>query len=211
MKFIYPHNISIEVPLALVNFAANPPTAEMGSTVTSVALVWGFNQNTDSVVVNGVTILDQRPALLVTGSFKTDQSWPIKGYLGTEKVSGNATLKFQNWGYWDVVTAAPTTSAGVRALGNKLLVDTRTSVKIGAACYTGKFPIYCYPTRLGIITKVKVAIPIPGSLSLTHWVSFTDLTTTSIKVTNGSGYTEGYSVTKFNSLPFTGFFEVDWA
>lgn len=212
MSFTYPFNISIEVPLAFVSFSPDPAIVESGATLANVVLRWGFNKDLDSALIDGVSVLTPNSnRQTFPGPFTTDTSWSIKGTAEGESVSARTTLSFQNKAYWGTGVSAPTNSAGILALASNSFVTTKTRTSIGYACYDGKFPIYCIPTRIGVPTKIFVSQDVPGSRGETEFVSFTDFTATSFDFTNASGFTENYTVLKFNSLPAVAFFSVRWS
>jgi hypothetical protein len=206
----YPTNYYIEVPLVLVTFSTEPAIVETGSSLALVALKWGFNRDPATVTINGVPANPFGSRLGVPGPFTADTTWSIKGSVDGKLVSGNATLSFQNKAYWGTGTVAPTNSAGILALASNCFVTTKTKASLGYACYDGKFPIYCVPTRIGVPTTIHVSRDVAGARGETEWVKFTDFTTTSFNFTNASGFTENYSVMIFNSLPAKAFFSVRW-
>lgn len=201
-----------DVPPVVVTFCPSPTIAEMGSTIPSVVLRWSFNRDLDTLVVNGTSFAPNAVLTSISGPFTTDATWSIKGTVidYEQQATGKATLSFQNKAYWGNVATRPLFSGDVLALPGSSFVTTRTKLQIGFPCYGNTFPVYCYPSRFGQIQQVKVNIPVPNTRAETAWVKFTDLTTTTISVTNPSGFTEAYCVTIFNSLPFAGFFEVRW-
>lgn len=198
-------------PPDLVSFTVTPAIAEMGATITSAVLRWSFNRDLDSLTVNGVSTYSNQQATTVAGPFTTDQTWTILGSVQGRQTTGKAALSFQNKAYWGTGTTAPTNSAGILALPNSSFVTTKTKTSLGYACYDGKFPIYCVPSRIGVPTKIKVSALVPYTRAEYKFVDFSDFTASSVAFTNPSGFTETYTVLILNSLPAREGFSVQWA
>jgi hypothetical protein len=136
----------------------------------------------------------------VPGPFTTDATWKLQNADKQRSVSAKATLSFCNNVFWGFVDAAPTDSAGVNALATKLLqISRKNSITIGAP--DGKVFCYAYPKRLG---NAKVSTDVSSNVwqPTTTSAKFSQYTTTTVSVTNASGFTEDYTVLTFNeSLP----------
>lgn len=203
--------LNVDIPIQVVRFSATPPIAEFGSTVSSVVLRWGFNRDVDSLFFDGVELSSNTSSQAVSGSFTQDNTWTIKGGIQGKYANARAALSFQNKAYWGTGTVAPTNSAGILALPSSSFVTTKTKTSIGYPCYDGKFPIYCIPTRIGVPSVIKVSEEVNSARAQTHFVKFTDFNATSVQFTNSSGFTEGYTVLIFNTLPTESFFLVQWS
>lgn len=193
-------NPAVYVDPAIVTFVASPALAEMGSTVPAVTLNWTTSKTPDTLKLDGAEIVPSVRQSNVLGPFTTDTAWKLQNADKQRSVSGKATLSFCNNVFWGLVDAAPADSAGVNALANKLLQISRSnSITIGAP--DGKVFCYAYPKRLGL-AKVSTGVSSNVWQPTTTSAKFSQYTTTTVSVTNASGFTEDYTVLTFNeSLP----------
>ena len=87
--------------IAISSFAATPSTAEMGSTVNSVALSWAVNKTPTTLTLDGATIDTTETKKTLTGTFTSNKTWTLKatderGATATK----TATLSFLNGVYY---------------------------------------------------------------------------------------------------------------
>ena len=173
-------------PIEIQSFSVSPSQAEMGSTVTAVALAWRLNKkaaaatlDTGQVTLEGVSGTINQGGLSLTAN-KT-WAFAVTDERGAT-ASRSASLSFLNRAYWGV-SAEPATidSAFVMGLASSALSGgcARTlSVNTG----TGQYIWYAIPSRFGVPT-FKVG-GFDGGFGLAA----------TIQHTNASGYAESYDV-----------------
>lgn len=168
--------------IAISSFAATPSTAEMGSTVSSVALSWTVNKTPTALTLDGTALGLSERQKTVTGAFTANKTWTLKatderGATATKTVS----LSFLNGVYYGVA-ALPSSydSAFILKLTKNLRSSKLASFSANAA--SGQYIYYCLPKRMG--TCAFNVGGFDGGFSLVDTISFT----------NASGYTEEYYV-----------------
>ena len=168
--------------IAISSFSASPSTAEMGSTVSSVALSWAVNKKPAALTLDGETLGNSETSKTVTGSFTSNKTWTLKatderGATSTQ----TASLSFYNGVYYGAA-AVPSAydSTFVLTLTKNLRSSKLTSFSANAA--SGQYIYYCLPKRMGTCA-FKVG-GFDGGFSLVKTISFT----------NASGYTEEYYI-----------------
>ena len=168
--------------IAISSFAATPSTAEMGSTVNSVALSWAVNKTPTTLTLDGATIDTTETKKTLTGTFTSNKTWTLKatderGATATK----SATLSFLNGVYYGAA-AKPSAydSAFILGLTKNLRSSKLTSLSVNAA--SSQYIYYCLPKRMGTCA-FKVG-GFDGGFSLVDTISFT----------NASGYTEDYYI-----------------
>jgi len=188
-------NPAVYVDPAIVTFVATPALAERGSSVPSVVLNWSIAKTPDVLKMNGVDIATNTKQTEMVGPFTDDASFKLVAGDKQKNVQAKATITFCNNIHYGFVDAAPTDSAGVNALDNKVLqISRKHSVQIGSP--EGKVFCYAYPARLGA-AKVSADVPSDQWQPVANTVKFTHFASTTVSVTNGSGFTEDYTVLTF--------------
>lgn len=179
------------------SFSASPNTVEVGSTVSSVTLNWTLSKMPVTLTVAGET---ETSALsgskTITGSFTTNQTWPISAtdagsaHNPAHTATGSATLKFLNKAYWGVsaepqsidsafVNGLPTTTTGNSAL----TTSKARSITVNAgASGSGLYVWYAIPESFG--TPVFASGGFTGGFRLAA----------TFEHTNESGYKTSYTV-----------------
>lgn len=172
-------------PIKITEFQSSVSTAEMGSTVTSVTLTWGFSKTPAAVTLDGEEMAADATGTTLTGlSITANKTWTL---IATDerstKAEATASVSFVNGIYYGVA-AIPGTydSTFIRGL-NKVLRGSKlpSFTVFGAA---GTYIFYCLPKRLGPCTFTVNGFT--GGFELADTVSFQ----------NASGYTEDYYVYK---------------
>ena len=173
--------------IAISSFAATPSTAEMGSTVKSVALSWAVNKTPTALTLDGEALNTTETKKTVTGTFTSNKTWTLKATdeRGTTATK-TATLSFLNGVYYGVSNLTTVTdSNGVLAtfrdtLTKSLRSGKLTSFSVNAGA--GQYIYYLLPKRMG--TCAYNVGGFDGGFSLIA----------TAKLTNASGYTEDYYI-----------------
>ena len=168
--------------IAISSFGATPSTAEMGSTVKSVALSWAVNKTPTALTLDGEALDTTETKKTVTGTFTSNKTWTLKA---TDERGAAATktaaLSFFNGVYYGVAAEpASYDSAFILGLTKNLRSSKLSSFSVNAA--SSQYIYYCLPKRMGTCA-FKVG-GFDGGFSLVKTISFT----------NASGYTEDYYI-----------------
>ena len=176
--------------LAINSFTATPSEAEMGSTVTAVALAFAMNKIPNVMTLDGVP---QTPAksgtINQTGlSLTANQTWTLhaedNGSPTHQKATPTKTaaLTFLNRVYYGAAEIPGTlNSEFLLGLSNKPLTDTKART-FAVNAETGEYIWYAVPKRFGACSFTVGKFP--GGFDAAQEIS----------VTNASGYTEAYYV-----------------
>lgn len=127
-------------PITITSFTVTPSTAEIGSTVTSVALSWSLGGSAPTtLVVDGTTITSTAQTSLIRSglSLKTNTTYSITATdAKAATASKTALLSFLNRVHWGAASAPGTyNSAFVLGLASNALASSRSrtfSVTAGA-------------------------------------------------------------------------------
>lgn len=170
------------VEIVVGTFSASPSTAEVGSTVSSVALSWVVNKTPTELTLDGAALSVEATSETVTGAFTSNKTWTLKATDERGATSSKtASLSFLNGVYYGVATEpAAYDSAFILGLTKTLRSSKLTSFSVNAG--SGQYIYYCLPKRMGTCS-FKVG-GFDGGFSLVDTISFT----------NASGYTEDYYV-----------------
>lgn len=168
--------------IEISGFSASPSTAEMGSTVSSVALSWAVNKTPTELTLDGAAVDVAATSKTVTGTFTAYKEWALKATDERGATSSKtASLSFLNGVYYGVSTEpAAYDSAFILGLTKNLRSSKLTSFSVKAG--SGQYIYYCLPKRMGTCS-FKVG-GFDGGFSLVDTISFT----------NASGYAEDYYV-----------------
>lgn len=170
-------------PITINSFTVTPSTAEIGSTVSKVALAWSLNKTPEALTLDGE---DQtgNGAELTNLAITANKSWTLKATdergATAEK---SATLSFLNGVYYGV-SAEPEAydSAFILGLTKNLRSSKLTSISVNAGA--GQYIFYCLPKRFGTCSFTVGGFS--GGFSLVATMQFE----------NASGYTEEYYIYK---------------
>lgn len=175
-------------------------TYEIGSTVHGVHLTWGFNKPIVSQSLNqgiGALPLDQR-----SYDWPADVSSNITFTLttsdGKTTTTGSTSVQFSRKRYWGVSAALSLDNAEILALSQEFSSSRAKSITYD--CSGGRYPYFCYPKSLGALSAVSV-----GGLA------FSDFRQDTVSLTNASGHTEDYYVTRFNGIQTGANIVVSWS
>lgn len=173
--------------ISISSFSASPSTAEMGSTVSSVALSWGTNKTPTALTLDGTALDIGDTSKTVTGAFTTNKTWTLKATDEREAAATKTvTLAFLNGIYYGVALEPTNYDStfllnGLDAGLNKTLKNSKlTSFSETAA--GDEYIYYCLPKRMGTCS-FKVG-GFDGGFSLVDTIAFT----------NAFGYTEDYYI-----------------
>lgn len=174
--------------IAITSFSANPSTAEMGSTVSSLTLSWGVNKTPSALTLDGSALTASTKTVNVTGAFTANKTWTLKATDERGATSTRtATLSFLNGVYYGVATEPSAyNSAFVLGLTKSLRSGKLTSFSANAG--SGQYIYYCLPTRMGTCS-FKVG-GFDGGFSLIDTIEFT----------NASGYSENYYIYRSDNV-----------
>jgi hypothetical protein len=105
---------------------------------------------------------------------------------------------FQRKAYWGASSEESLDNAAILALSQAFATSRSKSVTYD--CTGFKYPFYCYPASFGELSNVNV-----GGLA------FSDYSQEIVSLTNASGHTEDYYVTRFNGIQTGENIVVSWA
>lgn len=185
----------------ITSFANNRGTLEIGTTVDSVTLTWGFNKTVASQSINqGIGTLDpaQRSVTASGLALTTNRTWTLTASDGTTTVNASTSVTFSHRRYWGASAKAALTDADILALSSEFASSFGKTVTYD--CSGGKYPYLVYPAAWGNPTNVKV-----GGLS------FTAFTVTQQAFTNASGNTTTFNVVRFSGIQTGAAIQVVWA
>ena len=170
-------------PIRVTAFSSSVGTVEMGTTVTSVTLSWGFSKPPVTVALDGEEMATDATGTTLTGlSVTASKTWTLTATdeRGTE-AEDTVSVSFVNGIYYGVAAARSTyDSAFIRGLTRVLQGSKLPSFTVFGAAGTHIY--YCLPKRLGTCTFTINGFT--GGFTLDATISFT----------NASGYTETYYV-----------------
>ncbi len=181
------------VAIAITSFDDNRGTVEYGETVTSVTLSWNYNKTPTTLTLDGVTIDANLKSKTISGLSITKDSkktWTLsatdeRGTVSTKQ----ASVGFANVVYHGVGTATDYKDYNkdfISGLGNELRGSRAYTFEVNP---TNQYIYYCYPSRLGEVSKFSVG-GFDGGFEAPVTVSFT----------NSKGYTENYYVYRSTNM-----------
>ena len=181
------------VEIAVNSFSASPSTAEMGSTVESVALSWGTNKTPTALTLDGESVDVAAISKTVTGKFTSNKTWTLKATDERNAVAtGTVTLSFLNAVYYGVSNLTEITDDnGVLAsfrdsLKKNLRSGKLTSFSVNAG--SGEYIYYLLPKRMGTCSFNVGGFD--GGFTLANTVN----------LINASGYTEEYYIYRSDNV-----------
>ncbi|CAA2141390.1 hypothetical protein [Hyphomicrobium sp. ghe19] len=173
---------------------------EIGSTVHGVHLAWSFSKAIVSQALNqgiGALDLDVREYDW-DDDITSNLTFTLTASDGKQNASASTSVQFYRKRYWGVAAAPTLDNAGILALSQEFATSLSKTLAYDA---TGKkYPYYCYPASFGTLSDVRV-----GGLA------FSDFTQSLQSLTNASGHTEDYWVTRFNGIQTGANIQVAWA
>lgn len=175
-------------------------TYEIGQTVHGAHLTWSFNKTIVSQSLDhGIGALD-----LAVRSYDwpdditANTTFQLTASDGKTTAHGSTSVTFQRKAYWGASASPTLDNAAVLALSQAFATSRAKSVTYD--CSGGKYPFYCYPASFGALSAVAV-----GGLA------FSDYSQEILSLTNASGHTEDYLVTRFNGIQFGASIGVSWS
>jgi hypothetical protein len=166
-------------PLSVTSFTNNVGTVEIGSTVNTVTLSWGYNK---AAVVSqslaptpGSLPVGDRSASLAALGLTSDTTFTITGNDGTQSASRTTQVLFRNKVFWGVsATATPPGGAFIDTLGNSAFSTSRNQTRTFSA--SSQYLYFAWPSGFGEPTFKVNGFPVSG------WVK------TIVTYTNSQGY-----------------------
>jgi len=158
-------------------------------TITAVKIVSGSNTYTLEATTGS-----QTQSVTVSAASTTFSAEVYDGNSSSASATASVTLTGVNPYYYGVVSAAPTTSDGVKALTK--LVQSKGSKTLGFTT-TSSAPHYCfaYPASYGSLKTI---------LDQNGFDNTGDFTKTTVNVTNAAGTSVSYNVYTYNNAVAAG-------
>ena len=173
-------------PIQITSLSNNVNTAEMGSTVNTVVLSWGYNKKPKTAMLDGAGLdVNLRTKTIESAGIKASKTYTLAATDERDAKATKATaITFLNGVYYGVGTAAgdAINSDFVKGLTKTLSGSKGKTFTVNAT--EGKYIYYALPHRLG--TPVFFVGGFEGGFALAKTFSYT----------NPSGYTESYDVYK---------------
>jgi hypothetical protein len=188
------------IPVDVTAYSLNTTSAELGSTVSGLAITWNVNKVVTSQTMNGANISAASRTFNPVGSFTSNQTWTLVASDGSTSDSGTASLAFQQKRYWGTSNLTSLTDSQIIALSGGSELSTTKNKSVSYDASGGKYPYYCFPASFGTLGAVTV-----------NGLSFSDYTVTSKTFVNASGYSSTYSIVRFNSIQNGSSISVTWA
>lgn len=171
-------------PIEILSFNNSIGTAEIGSTVLNVRLIWEINKAPTSLLIDDIVVNSVQNGELLIESVSNDKTYTMKATDAKGVESSKMTsIKFYNRIIYGVSNSSLYDEALLNSLSNKVLSGTKARTMTVAA-NTGEFIFYAIPSRLGT-PSFKVGGFEGG---------FEKVAT--IDHTNSSGYSENYDIWK---------------
>jgi hypothetical protein len=173
---------------------------EIGSTVSGVHLAWSINKAITSQSLNNSigSLAAAVRSYDYEADITTNTTFTLTISDGQNSDNASTSVTFLRKRYWGASAAESLDNAAVLALSQELTSSKNKSVTYD--CTGGKYPYFCYPKSLGALSAVTV-----GGLA------FSDFTQETLSLTNASGHTEDYYVTRFNGIQTGANIAVVWA
>lgn len=167
-----------------INSFTGGSTNEIGSTVTSVNLAWSLNKNPNTQSLTDTTVgLSDRSASLTGLSITANKNYTLTVTDSRGAMSSKTTtVAFYPRKYYGVSNKTQLSNADVLALVNKPLASSTPTGLTNYDCTGGKYAWFCVPNSWAD-PKFYVG-GLPNS----------DFETTTISLTNASGYTQTYKL-----------------
>lgn len=194
-------------PLVSLSLSPSAGTREIGTSIAAPILTPTTTRRTSPITTltlsRGATLIHTYPSPLpgggteapytdVSGAVTTNTTYSATVGDGTSTSSGSASYAFLPGRYTGVANTVISTGAGIVAsFGGSVVL---TSTRVGTFSFdasTGGGSNYCYiayPTSFGL----------PSS-TLFNGFTFTDYASTTVSLTNASGYTQNYYILRTNN------------
>ena len=173
-------------PIQITSLSNNVNTAEMGSTVNTVVLNWGYNKKPKTAMLDGAGLdVNLRTKTIEDAGIKASKTYTLSATDERDaKATKTTAITFLNGVYYGVGTAAGDTINNdfVKGLTKTLSGSKGKTFTVNAT--EGKYIYYALPHRLG--TPVFFVGGFEGGFALAKTFNYT----------NPSGYTESYDVYK---------------
>lgn len=173
-------------PIQITSFSNNVNTAEMGSTVNTVVLNWGYNKEPKKATLDGSGLdVKLRTKTIEGAGIKSNKTYTLTATDDREaKATKTTAITFLNGVYYGVGTAVggAINNDFVKGLTKKLSGSKAGSFTVNAT--EGNYIYYALPKRLG--TPTFFVGGFEGGFALEKTFEYT----------NPSGYTESYDVYK---------------
>ena len=171
-------------PIQITSFSNNVNTVEMGSTVDSVTLKFGFNKKPKSLTLDGHPEDVSATSKELSGlALKTNKTWNLTAKDDREATSTKTTsVSFLNGAYWGIgaVDGSDVTDEFVKGLQKALTGSRARDFTVNAT--EGQYIYYAIPSRFG--TPSFFVGGFEGGFAKLKTFDFT----------NASGYKESYDV-----------------
>lgn len=165
-------------------------TYEMGQTIASVSLKWALNKTvTSQSLNNGIGSLDAnlREYQVADANLTSDTTYTITVNDGKKSASANTSVLFRQKRYWGVSAEESLTNEQVLALSQEFSTTRKQSRTFD--CSGGKYFYFVIPTQYCNGIQFKV-----GGLS------FSAMESSTIQLTNASGYASSYNVYRCSNI-----------
>lgn len=173
-------------PIQITTLSNNVNTAEMGSTVNTVVLNWGYNKKPKTAMLDGAGLdVNLRTKTIEDAGIKASKTYTLAATgERDDKATKTTAITFLNGVYYGVGTAAgdAINNDFVKGLTKTLSGSKGKTFTVNAT--EGKYIYYALPHRLG--TPVFFVGGFEGGFALAKTFDYT----------NPSGYTESYDVYK---------------
>lgn len=166
-----------------INLTSSVTTAERGSTVNNVKLIWSYNKEIASQKLNGSIIDVSLRTQTITENITTNKTFTLEATSTAGQIKNKSvSLTFLNGVYYGKSSRMTYDGVLISSL-TKVLSDSRSrTITVNAG--SGEYIYYCVPERLGDC-KFKVG-GFDGGFSKVATIDFT----------NNSNYTERYAIWK---------------
>lgn len=179
------------MPFNITSFTIAPASVELGTTLPSITLNWATSTTPDSLTLSqGIGIVPANSTSYVHGSqsITASRTYMLTAVRGGVTKTANATVTFMNRLYYGTFSSQ-TVDPNIVKTFNNTLTNTRQRT-ITYDCSGGKYFHLAIPTRLGVPT-FKI-----------NGLTYSDMTRTTIDITNSLGYTEPYYVWYCNIIQY---------
>lgn len=176
-------------PLVIQSFSVAPSIVEMGSNVPSVTFAWTVNQLPNSISISDVGVVAPDALSLTTQTnINTNKTFTLTCFKNGAPKTASASVVFLNQVYWGTHIDQAATATVITGMQSQLSGNRSRSVTFN--CTGGKYFYLSYPVRLGDAT-FKI-----------NNLSYSDMTRTTMAITNDSSHTEDYYVHVCNVIQF---------
>lgn len=179
-------------------FTSSVTEAEIGASLTNIALNWTINKTVNSQTLNGTSLSSTARTFNIVGPINGTTSWTLVATDGQTSDTATSSVTFKNRRYWGTSNLSTLADSDVLTLANELTTSRAKTITYDAT--GGKYIYYCYPTSFGSLTSVTV-----GGLS------FSDYTVVTRSFTNQLGYSTSYNIVRFNNLQTGSAIQVVWS